>query len=74
MKAIAKATMLVMCLIYLGACSKTETGTLNVEEQSEIANDSMPTVEPELPETTNVVEPIITDSMPVADPENIKKQ
>lgn len=61
-------------MIMIGACTARESGKGIKESQAieEPAVDSMPVVEPEVPETANVIVPQIQDSMPVVEPESIE--
>lgn len=74
MKLVGKGCLVLMTLININACSKVETDSrkTNIEQETNI--DSMPTIEPELPETTIIIKPKSNDSMPTVHPEDIEVQ
>lgn len=60
-------------VLIIWACTARESGEIQESNLSEEAvRDSMPVVEPELPETANVIVPQVQDSMPVVEPESIQ--
>lgn len=59
-------------LILMWACTARESGKGLNESPGGPVVDSMPIIEPEVPESANVILPEVQDTMPVAEPESLE--
>ncbi len=60
----------VFVTVWLTSCSGQEAGNYGVPDKEK--TDSMPTLDPVVPESANVIRPETKDSMPVADPQTLQ--
>jgi uncharacterized lipoprotein len=74
MKLLGKGCLILIILTNISACSKVETDSRKTTIEQEASIDSMPIIEPELPETTISIKPKSNDSIPTVHPKDIKIQ